>query len=164
MSLETDLLKLARSLATRDRGRPKQASLRRAVSTAYYALFHLLIREATQRLLRGPALDDHRPSLARAFKHRSMKRASLAIQSGGTLKYFGSVAAPSELRVVADAFVTLQEARHHADYDLSTPFTRTETLTLVNQAEFAFECWKEARKQPAADIYLAALLVYPADH
>ena len=29
-------------------GKPKQASLRRALSTAYYALFHLLVDEATK--------------------------------------------------------------------------------------------------------------------
>jgi len=40
------LLEQAHHLAKRERNRPRQASLRRAVSTAYYALFHLLISEA----------------------------------------------------------------------------------------------------------------------
>ena len=42
MSLATDLLEQADHLARRERKRPKQASLRRAVSAAYYGLFHLL--------------------------------------------------------------------------------------------------------------------------
>jgi hypothetical protein len=42
MSFPNDLLEQARHLANREPKRPKQASLRRAVSTAYYALFHLL--------------------------------------------------------------------------------------------------------------------------
>jgi len=47
MSLAKDLLDQANRLARSEKSKPKQASLRRAVSTAYYALFHLLIAEAT---------------------------------------------------------------------------------------------------------------------
>ena len=47
MPYAADLLEQARHLAKRGKKRPRQASLRRAVSTAYYALFHLLISEAT---------------------------------------------------------------------------------------------------------------------
>ena len=46
MAFADDLLEQAYHLANRESGDPKQASLRRAVSTAYYALFHLLIDEA----------------------------------------------------------------------------------------------------------------------
>lgn len=160
MSLDADLLKQARLLATKDRARPNQASLRRAVSTAYYALFHLLVREATQRLLRGSALDRFRPGLARSFHHRAMRSASNAIVSGGTLRGFGKIVVPPDLLAVAEAFVALQEERHRADYDLTSPFTRTEAFTLVEQAEYAFKCWRTVRKQTSADIYLAALLTY----
>jgi hypothetical protein len=38
-----DLLQQALELVHSKQRKPKQASLRRAVSTAYYALFHLLI-------------------------------------------------------------------------------------------------------------------------
>ena len=41
-----DLLAQALSLVHKEPRNPKQASLRRAVSAAYYALFHLLISEA----------------------------------------------------------------------------------------------------------------------
>ena len=52
MSLQQDLLRQARDLATKEPRRPSQASLRRAVSAAYYALFHLLVDEAIGRLSR----------------------------------------------------------------------------------------------------------------
>ena len=52
MSLQQDLLRQARHLATKEPRRPSQASLRRAVSAAYYALFHLLVDEAIGRLSR----------------------------------------------------------------------------------------------------------------
>jgi hypothetical protein len=40
MSLHADLLEQAEHLAQLDPTRPKQANLRRAVSSAYYALIH----------------------------------------------------------------------------------------------------------------------------
>src|SRR4051794_10123841 len=46
-----------------------EAELRRAISTAYYALFHLLISAATTR---GVATVDLRPYVARNFEHRHM--------------------------------------------------------------------------------------------
>ena len=46
MSLPVDLLAEARRLATRDRRLPRQTRLRRSVSAAYYAVFHLLVDAA----------------------------------------------------------------------------------------------------------------------
>jgi len=57
MSLPHDLLAQARLLATKEPRRPKDASLRRAVSTAYYALFHLLTDEASRFLISGSSRD-----------------------------------------------------------------------------------------------------------
>jgi hypothetical protein len=48
MGLADDLLGLADRLAKPTSSDPEQASLRRAVSTAYYALFHLLVAEVAQ--------------------------------------------------------------------------------------------------------------------
>ena len=44
--MHKDLLDQAVSLAKLDAKKPKQANLRRAVSSTYYALFHLLVDEA----------------------------------------------------------------------------------------------------------------------
>ena len=52
MSLHGDLLRQARHLAAKEPRRPLQASLRRAVSAAYYSLFHLLVDEAVNRMIR----------------------------------------------------------------------------------------------------------------
>src|SRR5438045_561666 len=75
MSLQGDLIEQAEHLVRRERGRPRQASLRRAISSAYYALFHLLIHEATFRVIRNPSL---RQRFSRAFEHGDMKNASRA--------------------------------------------------------------------------------------
>ncbi len=46
MAYHDDLLRQALQLVHKEPRNPRQASLRRAVSTAYYALFYLLISEA----------------------------------------------------------------------------------------------------------------------
>lgn len=68
MPFPQDLLEQARHLANREPKRPKQASLRRAVSTAYYVLFHLLSMETAKNWKR-PA---ERSTVARTLDHTPM--------------------------------------------------------------------------------------------
>jgi len=70
MSFADDLLQQAQHLANKERRYPRQASLRRAVSTAYYALFHLLIDDAVSTW----EVARQRGALARTFEHGKMKR------------------------------------------------------------------------------------------
>jgi len=72
MPLATDLPEQAYHLARREPKRPRQASLRRAVSSSYYALFHLLVYEATRNWKQS----HHRPALGRYFEHGKMAKAS----------------------------------------------------------------------------------------
>jgi hypothetical protein len=67
MSFADDLLEQAYHLANREP--ENQANLRRAVSTAYYALFHLLIDEAVGNW----GIARQRSILARTFEHGKMK-------------------------------------------------------------------------------------------
>ena len=73
MSIAHDLLDQADHLAALDAKRPKQANLRRAVSSAYYALFHLLVEEAAATLVTDR---DLRLLVSRAFDHSEMKKAA----------------------------------------------------------------------------------------
>src|SRR5688500_15713565 len=69
-----DLVAQARMLAQCERRRPKQATVRRAISTAYYGLFHFLIEESTALLFgSGRADSDFRILAARAYVHSRMK-------------------------------------------------------------------------------------------
>ena len=71
MAFADDLLKDAYHLAARGGNNPKQSSLRRAVSTAYYALFHLLIADFTVNW----RVRSERARLGRMFEHRKMSGA-----------------------------------------------------------------------------------------
>jgi hypothetical protein len=137
MSLRRDLLEQAKTLATLDIKKPKQANLRRAISAAYYALFHFLVDEACR--VQIGAQHNHAPFrhvLGGAFANGVMKECCKSY-GGGTLKK--GVARglpvgfniPREIQELADAFVDLQDKRHFADYDLTERFKRSDVLMLI---------------------------------
>jgi uncharacterized protein (UPF0332 family) len=157
LSLHQDLLDQAADLVLKEANRPRQASLRRAISTAYYAVFHLLIFEATKTIVPEKSIGY---LVARAFQHNEMKEISKAFYAGAPKK-LGTIlpTVSSDLKHVAGAFVTLQEARHQADYDTAKRFTRAEANTFIQQAQFIFTTWKTLRKSHEARVYLLALLL-----
>ncbi len=81
MSLHAELLKQAQFLARKEPKKPTQASLRRSVSASYYALFHLLVDDATRLMLSGNVRRPLRDSLARAFHHSAMKQTAESHES-----------------------------------------------------------------------------------
>jgi hypothetical protein len=160
MAMHDDLLVLARHLVDRNPGAPVEADLRRAVSTAYYALFHLLIHEATTRLV---AVTPLRPRFARSFDHRVMRSVCVEYASsipnapGQYITRSGQVA-PRQIRDIAEAFGVLQDARHESDYDTAVTISHTVADAHVMRAEVAFLDWAAVQADPAADVFLAELL------
>ena len=165
MAFHDDLLNQASYLATCDKGKPKQASLRRSVSAAYYAIFHLLITEAAA--LAGSKLNtEGRIRLRRAYAHADMKAVCASYASATTALKFNQQIAPllsfpiaTELMNVADTFVSLQEARHLADYDLQSKFSRLSVLTQIGDVTNSFADWVVVRTSPNAKVFLMDLLV-----
>jgi len=159
MAFADELLEQAQHLANRERKEPRQASLRRAVSTAYYALFHLLISEATLNWKRV----EYRDVLARVFEHGKMKSAC-SKKVGELNAYFkGNPQAGPELTVaqhlykVSKAFTQAQEKRHAADYDNSRVWTRTAVMAEIESVENAFESWRAIRNESVAQAFLVSL-------
>ena len=160
MAYADDLLELAQHLANMEPTNPRQACLRRSVSTAYYALFHLLISEATSNWIR-PEL---RADLGRVFAHGRMKSASLEKRSELNA-YFKKDPLPSEaltvfkhLHAVAHTFILAQEKREAADYDTGKEWDQTDVLAQIDAVAAAFESWKTIREEPVAQAYLVSLL------
>lgn len=161
MALYRDLIDQAALLARREPRRPKQASLRRAVSTAYYGVFHLLVSAAVKQLV---GTDAPMASLAsRAFKHHEMKDVAKSFASGVLNSRVSDIVAasdlPDDLKQVASAFVELQEARHEADYDLARRFVRSEVNDLLDLAAQAIGAWDRDRMTREARVFLLCLLV-----
>ena len=92
-------------------GRPRQAMLRRAVSTAYYAMFHALCQSNADTLV-GPSPSGPDPELwldtYRTLEHRAAKNrlaSSISSRQDPAIRNF------------ARTFGSMQEQRINADYD-----------------------------------------------
>jgi len=160
MALAHDLLQQAEHLASLDGNRPKQANLRRATSSAYYALFHLLVKDSVGRFC-PRNLPELGARIGRSFVHGEMKQVCRSIMDGKPSQALAELVRqgfPSDLVFVARTFVLLQEARHSADYDLAADLLRTEALYYFQQASDAFAAWHRVRKTDEATVFLAALL------
>ena len=124
-----DLIEAARVLAESAPGDPTQARLRRAVSTAYYAVFHCLAATAADLFIgrqRTPAW--HR--VYRALEHGRVRNACREVRA---MREF-----PVEIRNFAKTFVELQIARQQADYALRPEaYTKSDVLVYIASAEWA---------------------------
>ena len=160
MAFPDDLLQLAQDLANLHPEVPRQASLRRAVSTAYYALFHLLISETTANWAR-PEL---RAILGRSFDHGRMKTASEARVSQINTDFKDNSPEGLEktvairLRTVANAFIQAQQRRNDADYNMAKEWTPVEVAAQIASVNEAFKMWNLIRDEAVAQAYLVSLL------
>ncbi len=164
MPLHDDLLVLARSLVPQYvpsyPAAPAEANLRRGVSTAYYALFHLIVGEAMIRIVADPAL---RSRVARSFQHDKLQQvcqeySRARLDNAGQLTMRSGAVIPVQLQDLGTAFVSLQNARHQADYDTGTTLTHEGADTQVLTAEAAFLDWDAIQANPAAAVFLTEIL------
>lgn len=156
------------------RGRPRSVDLRRAVSSAYYALFHELVGCAVDQAMPAASFED-RAKAAKWFNHSDVKKACewiaecatkptpsnhivekgiwtlFSTSAGGARRH----AVPSDLQFVADTFVALIAARHAADYDHEAHFPRAAAQSHVRSAERAIS----VLRANIADAYVRKFLV-----
>jgi uncharacterized protein (UPF0332 family) len=160
MAYADDLLDVSQHLTNLEPASPRQACLRRAVSTAYYALFHLLISDATLNWAR-PEL---RSELGRVFGHGRMKSAS--VEKRAELDaHFKKNPLPSQelaifkhLHTVAHTFILVQQKREEADYDTGKEWDQKDVEQQIFAVAAAFESWRAIREEPVAQAYLVSLL------
>ena len=118
-----DLLSLAEELTRRDSGRPKQASLRRAAASAYYAVFHSVAKMCADELVGSSKPWSLYTPIYRSVDHSAALR---VLKSARNHEEGSAVAA------IGLAFTRLHDARIEADY-LPEPFSysRQETRDLI---------------------------------
>ena len=134
-----DLLTIAESLAAGtigpQRGRPRQAELRRALSAAYYALFHTLAGNCADMLVGSRSSTRTRQAWRqtyRALDHGQVRRQCTERRPKRVLARF-----PQEVQDFADQFVTMQRIRHLADYDPFEHFSRSVVSQYVEETKAA---------------------------
>lgn len=165
MADPSELLAAARLLV--DGGPPTDAQLRRAVSTAYYAVFHYILRAAADRFMgRAEAASAGYALLYRSFDHRHMKTVCGALRASTLRERFrrhlrrDSVSV--EVQDFAGAFEELQDARHTADYDPVASLVISDVMALIQAAVVAMNTFDRVSPDEKSDV-LALLMVRARD-
>ena len=114
------LLEVATRLTLASRGTLEhQENLRRAVSTAYYAMFHTLANSNADTLIGAlGGSDDDAAEWNRTYRALEHDAARIRFRHIGQMGTF-----PNEVREFGDVFINLQMERNTADYNPDHTFT-----------------------------------------
>jgi hypothetical protein len=169
MQLSEALKEHARLLLDSNLGSSQEVNLRRAVSAAYYAVFHLLSAEVARQM--SPEYPKGlRGRTQRALGHPEMaKAAGHFLHAGELAKDHGipgdvGPLAPVSMNLarVAGSFRDLQQARYIADYDVldkGKVVNYVWASEYVAKAEQLFLDWKDVQGTDNAKVFLAALML-----
>jgi uncharacterized protein (UPF0332 family) len=145
-------------------GPPRQVDVRRAISAAYYAVFHAILIAAADTIIgrvhRGT------PSYVlvyRSIDHKGVRTICDIAQRPPTQRYRPFVPDPgfgNDIHAFADATVALQEQRHTADYDPSGQFRTAHATRAIDLARTALRHW-EAASETERNLFLTLLLFPP---
>ena len=143
MVSQNDLLAVARQLAGASGGPPpSQASLRRAVSTTYYALFHCMAENCADMLVGEAGSDRSEPEWNQAYRALEHGRARQRADQDRIYRF------PQEIQDFAKQLAAMQKNRESADYDPSASFTQSAVIEDIDLAERRV---REFRQAPERD-------------
>ena len=143
----TNLLRVAQANAqgavNTGAGRPLQEELKRAVSTAYYALF-LHLCDATANLMLGTLRPDpgRRAAWQRMYRILQHGATRNKCQNRNEVRQFSS-----GIREFSETLLKAQDARHDADYDPFSKYTRQDVLDIITEARDAVEAFDATPRQ-----------------
>jgi uncharacterized protein (UPF0332 family) len=123
-------------LRARLQGRPRQADIRRAISAAYYGVFHAVIAKAVDQFVGAINRDKAHYGLAyRSVSHSRLREVCNAIQKPtppGKYRPYAPIAGfGPDVIALADAIEALQEKRHSADYDIMIRMNRSDAAVAI---------------------------------
>jgi hypothetical protein len=145
-------------------GPPRQVDLRRAISAAYYGIFHaVLIAAADQYVGVTKRTTGQYTLVYRSVAHRWLRDLCDDVRKAKLPAKYTRYAPPSgfgaNLKAFASAAVDLQEKRHSADYD---PFIRvksSDAILAVSTARAAKQRFESAEEVDR--IAFLTLLLFP---
>jgi NOL1/NOP2/fmu family ribosome biogenesis protein len=146
--LADDLMEDARHLGAKGDAEKRASCMRRAISTAYYAVFHLLIEDFVEHW----EFEDQRARLARMFNHQKMRDAAFTSEDKKN-----PTSVETDLIDVIRAFGQLQKDRHRADYDLGWNIVGTDVADAITLAEDTFTKWRAIRGDDVARHHLLSM-------
>lgn len=123
-------------------GAPRQADLKRAISTAYYAVFHAVLTEASDEFVGKTQRQSPRYALVyRSVGHGQLKSLCVDISKRTPPTKYRPYIPPGgfgpDVQAFATALADLQEKRHTADYDPLARFSRADALFAASTARNA---------------------------
>ena len=128
-----DLISSARKLLGESQvGSPKQLDLKRAQSTAYYAMFHSLCRNCANALVGKVKARRSESAWIQAYRAVGHGYAKNQCKNSKVMNEF-----PADIQDFASKFVELQLNREKADYDPSFSLTRHDVITVIYAAAAA---------------------------
>lgn len=145
-------------------GAPRQVDLRRAISGAYYSVFHAALTAAADNFVGRSRRASAQYVLAyRSIDHKSLRdicdEVRRPILRNRYKPYEPDGGFGTHIRAFAESLLDLQQKRHAADYDPAMRFDSSEARAAVSAARAAL-----AHLQHASDrerTALLALLVFP---
>jgi uncharacterized protein (UPF0332 family) len=148
MALSDDLFDDARHLALKGATEKRASCMRRAISTAYYAVFHMLVEDFVAHW----EFEDQRARLARMFTHQKMRDASFKPKDKSN-----PTPVETALIDVIQAFGQLQKDRHRADYDMAWNIVETDVADAITLAAETFAKWRSIRTEDVARHHLLSM-------
>ena len=128
-----DLLRIAEGLAQGaiggGIGRPRQAELRRAVSAAYYAMFHTLALCGANTLVGARRVNRSQSEWIQVYRALEHGYARNQCNNQTAMSRFSSV-----IQEFGALFVHMQTQRQAADYDPNASFSRARAMRLIDEA------------------------------
>ena len=140
-------------------GMQTEAARRRAISTAYYGLFHTFA-EAGARIIVG-ASGPLQTQISRGFNHSTLRSVCERIWRQKLDPPWDRLfLAPisRELKLLASTTIELQGARTIADYDLSESISEQYTFERVRSARMAASTFASIHETEEARTFLVAVL------
>ena len=158
----SELIAIARALAdgviSGGAGPASQTELRRAVSCAYYALFHTLAASNADAFAGASPIDRQRwawQQIYRAADHRPTRNRLTPTSLENRF--------PVEIHDFGKAFTAAQRARHSADYDPHSQFHATDVADLINRAETAISAFNQTPEDIRRDLTIHILTTVRSD-
>ena len=142
----TELIRVSRLLAG---GQPSQEALRRAVSTAYYAMFHALTTSNAD-LIAGPRMPANESEWIATYRSLQHYRAENPLHGWPHLFH-------PPLRNFAFVIGSIKRRREDADYNPVMDFVQNDVITWIDSAERAITDFNAASSQERAMVAIATL-------
>ena len=135
-----------------------QTELRRAVSCAYYAMFHTLAASNADALIGSTPADRQRWAWRQAYRaadHRPARNKLTRASLGGRF--------PVAVSRFGEAFEVAQRMRHAADYDPESVFSSLDVAEIIDRAEVNINAFNQTDAAVRRDLAIHILTSIRSD-